>query len=456
MLGLVVAVEGKVIVLVADLLDRDEKEFPFAVAGVLWVAGLPLRHHLGQFAAVDALALVIQGKAVIIEPVKPGMLGLAAPGEDEDGGGHSGVGLENAAWQGDDRLEFGLLDQLLPGLDKGAAGAEEHALGDNDASGAAGLEQGKDALGEEQLGLGSVELEGLADVALIDTAGEGRVGHDDVVFALLGEALAEGVLVIDARVVDAVHHEIHEGEADHGGIEVIAVQALLQDALIVLVEQSADTATDEAVVIGGEGLALGRLLPGELGDDILVGIEQEAGGATGGVADVMAELGIHQFTDELDNVARGAELAVFAGAADLVEQHFIDIALDVLEEVTFLPSFALDLKKDFLDDGDGALQKVGAGDEEDGIGHVVGEVAAFAVEVFDEWEDLLLDVGQHEFRLHLLKVAPAQGRLVDGVFLFSVVGQKEVAGEARDEGVAGEPGILITLEVKFIKLLHEQ
>ena len=51
---------------------------------------------------------------------------------------------------------------------------------------------------------------------------------------------------------------------------------------------------------------------------------------------LVTELGIHQFADELDDMARGAELAVLSCAADLVEQHFIDIALNVLEELAFL------------------------------------------------------------------------------------------------------------------------
>ena len=88
---------------------------------------------------------------------------------------------------------------------------------------------------------------------------------------------------------------------------------------------------------------------------------------------------------------------------------------------------ALDFEEDVIDDGSGTLQEVGTWDEEDGIGHVPGEGTAFAVEVFDEGKDLLLDVGQHEFRLHFLEMAPAQGGLVDGIFLLGVVGQKEVA-----------------------------
>ena len=47
-----------------------------------------------------------------------------------------------------------------------------------------------------------------------------------------------------------MHDEVHEGEADHGGIEVITVETLLQDVLVLLGEQAADAGADEAVVIG--------------------------------------------------------------------------------------------------------------------------------------------------------------------------------------------------------------
>ena len=43
-------------------------------------------------------------------------------------------------------------------------------------------------------------------------------------------------------------------------------------------------------------------------DDVLVGLEKEAGSAAGGVADAVAELRIHQFADEFDDVTRRAEL----------------------------------------------------------------------------------------------------------------------------------------------------
>ena len=94
-----------------------------------------------------------------------------------------------------------------------------------------------------------------------------------------------------------MHHEIHESEANHGGIEVVAVKALVQNVFVFLRQQSANAGADEAVVIRRERSAFLCLLLRKLGDDVLVSIQQETGGAASGVADTMAELGINQFTD---------------------------------------------------------------------------------------------------------------------------------------------------------------
>lgn len=253
-----------------------------------------------------------------------------------------------------------------------------------------------------------------------------------------------------------MHHQIHEGEADHGRIKVVAVEVLLQDVFIVLREQPADATANETVVVGSEDLACGGPLSRELGNDVLVRVQQEAGSTAGRITDAVTKLRVHQFADELDNVTRSAELPVLSGGADFAEQHFIDVALNVLKQVAFLAAFAINFEKDFLDDGDRALQKVGAGDEEDGVRHVPGERAAFAVEIFDEWEDLLLDVGQHKLCLHFLDVAPSQGGFVDRVFLLNVVGQKVFTREAGNEGIARERGVVLALGIQIIEPLHEQ
>ena len=74
----------------------------------------------------------------------------------------------------------------------------------------------------------------------------------------------------------------------------------------------------------------------QLGDDVLVGAQQEAAGSAGRVGDPWPSCGCTRFGHQLDDVARGAKLAVFTGGGDFGQQHFIDIALDVLKGLAVL------------------------------------------------------------------------------------------------------------------------
>jgi len=83
-----------------------------------------------------------------------------------------------------------------------------------------------------------------------------------------------------------------------------------------------------------------------IGRDYSSKIAQRVASWQAGSADAVAELGIHQLADELDDVARGGcELAVLPGAADFIEQHFIDIALDVLAGMAAVLRIPLDPTK---------------------------------------------------------------------------------------------------------------
>ena len=154
-------------------------------------------------------------------------------------------------------------------------------------------------------------------------------------------------------------------------------------------------------------------LDGQLGDDVLIGAQQKAAGAAGRVADPVAQLRLHQFGHQLDDVARGAELAVLAGGGDLGEQHFVDIALDVLKGLAFFPRVLLHDLEDFVDGLHGLDQQGRLGDDEHGVLHVMGEVGLRAVHVLEEGEDLALHMLEHLLGLHALEFAPAQGALFD-------------------------------------------
>ncbi|MNV60432.1 hypothetical protein D3C71_1528930 [compost metagenome] len=121
----------------------------------------------------------------------------------------------------------------------------------------------------------------------------------------------------------------------------------------------------------------------------------------------MAQLRLHQIGHQLDDMARGAELAVLAGRGDLGQQELVDIALDVLEGLAFLLRVLLHYLEDVVDGFHRFHQQGGLGDDEDGVLHVVGEVGFGAVQVFEEGEHLALHVLQHLFGLHAFEFAPA-------------------------------------------------
>ena len=218
----------------------------------------------------------------------------------------------------------------------GLAGAEEHAVRHDGGAAAAHLEHAQDEGDEEQLGL--LGLDGAQDVGVhvlvVEAALEGRIGQDDVegvlgaLGELLGEALAQRVLVVDVGVVDAVQHQVHGGDAQHGGVEVEAVEH-------VRVRMCSRCSLQQVAGVDGVLLAivslhmLRPLVAGVLAQQVVIGLDQEAGGAAGRVADAVGRLGLQQLHHHADDVARGAELAVDAGGGELAEQVLVEVALGV-------------------------------------------------------------------------------------------------------------------------------
>ncbi len=140
---------------------------------------------------------------------------------------------------------------------------------------------------------------------------EGRVGEDYV--ELPAARLGEGVGAIHGRIVgvlggaDPVQVEVHRAEADDAGDDVGAAQRLRLEVL--------HRRPVELVVLG----------------DMVVGGEQEASGAAGGIADHLPRLRIHHLHDGADQRTRGEILPrpLVRGAGGLFEQAFVDRALDV-------------------------------------------------------------------------------------------------------------------------------
>jgi hypothetical protein len=86
-------------------------------------------------------AFVVEGLAVGLDVVEPDVVGAAGVGlgEEQDGGGDAGLGLEDAAGQGNDGVELLLLDEhFAQGLVRGG-GAEEDAVRHDDGGAATGF-----------------------------------------------------------------------------------------------------------------------------------------------------------------------------------------------------------------------------------------------------------------------------------------------------------------------------
>ena len=67
-------------------------------------------------------------------------------------------------------------------------------------------------------------------ILVVQAALERRIGQDDVEVVggqlreAVRKAVAQGVLVVDVRGVDAVQQQVHGGDAQHGDVEVKAVE----------------------------------------------------------------------------------------------------------------------------------------------------------------------------------------------------------------------------------------
>ena len=136
--GLLVFVDGQVVVVGGDLALLDQEGLgragAFRFGGKVFEPG----HDVRDVVLGDRGALVVQGETVGLHVVKPDVVraAVAGLGEDEDGGGHAGIGLEHAGGHGDHGLQPVVFDELPADGFVGRGGAEEDAVG-HDAGAAA-------------------------------------------------------------------------------------------------------------------------------------------------------------------------------------------------------------------------------------------------------------------------------------------------------------------------------
>ena len=91
---------------------------------------------------------------------------------------------------------------------------------------------------EQKLGLPGLDhaLQILGGGFIVEAAGERRIGQYQRIFSgVLAVLLGEAVAIRDIRILDAVQHHVHGADAQHGRIEVEAVEEILVKMLAQLV-----------------------------------------------------------------------------------------------------------------------------------------------------------------------------------------------------------------------------
>ena len=228
---------------------------------------------------------------------------------------------------------------------------------------------------------------------IVQAAGKGRVGEDQRVFlGLVVVGLGERVAVADVRVFHAVQEHVHAADAQHGAVEVVPVEG----ALVV---------APAGGLVPVDGLAV-------VADQVLGGGDEKTGGAAGRVADHVPGGGRGHLDHEFDDVARGAELAVLAGAGDLAEHVLVEIALGVgvghVDGVELIHHVGQHPRG--RDHEQGVLHVPGVG----GIVRIAVAAVPVAAEPLDEGEHLVAHRGEHRLRRGLLEAGPAQVVLAGG------------------------------------------
>ncbi len=130
---------------------------------------------------------------------------------------------------------------------------------------------------------------------------------------------------------------------------------------------------------------------------VFAGGDEEARRAARGIADDVLRRGGGQLDHELDDMARGAELAVLPGARDLPQHVFVEIALGVAVLHWHLVDHVHDLG-----------EQCGRRDGEPRVLHVMRVGRVVAAERAQEREDVVVDHGEHFLRLEMLEPRPPQ------------------------------------------------
>ena len=377
-----VAVDGEIVLVFGDLGLGDEEGLLGAGTVGLGVAVLPALQNVGEVGGFLLGPFVVEGEAVGLHVVEPDLFGTAriGLGEKEDGGGDTGVGLEDARGHGDDAVQFLVLDEGLAQVLVGLGGAEEDAVGHDDCRPPAHAEEAEKEGEEEELGLLGLDYaeEVLGGGLVVEATREGGIGEDEGVGAgVVGMGFLEGILVADVGALDAVEHHVHAPDAEHGGIEIKAMKDVLGKALA-----GGFVGKDLGLVV------LAQVFPG--------GHEEPAGSA-GGVADDVGGGGCGHLHHQIDDVAGGAELPVLPGGCDLAQHVLVDVALEVAV-----------VHGELVEPVDDVGEQAGGGHNEEGLLHVRSVEALGPAEVLDEGKDLVAHEVEERLGGKVAEAGPAQ------------------------------------------------
>lgn len=216
-----------------------------------------------------------------------------------------------------------------------------------------------------------------------------------------------------------MQQHVHRADPQHRRIEVVAVEG----ALVVAAAAGFGAVDLVAVVVM----------------QVFGGADEIAGAAAGRVADDVGRRRRGHFHHQLDDVARGTELAVLAGAGDLAQHVFVQVALgvavghvDVVELVNHVG------------------QHPGRGHHEQGVLHVVAVGAAALAsladplaERFHERKDLVTHDLEQPLRRHFAEMRPAQMLLA-------------LPEKARPRVFPGAAGLVFLALLDLVQALDEQ
>ena len=192
----------------------------------------------------------------------------------------------------------------------------------------------------------------------------------------MGIVLRQRIHPGDIGSFHTVEHHIHGADAQHG---LIGIEAGEHSGSIML------------LVLGAHQLALIML------GDILGSGGDKAGRTHSGVADGILQSGLHQFHHHLDDMARGAELAIGAGLGDLRKQVLIYIAHDVLV-----------VQIQAVQRVNHTHQHAGGGDKEQRILHILGKgsILTCVQLVLDKRKYFFVHIAEHGLRLIMTEIMP--------------------------------------------------